>query len=339
MSWRRSSGIRSFISRPARSVGTVPSRTALRAVGRERLLFGSGGPSHSPLSPLFAVLLARIDDADREAIFSGNARRLFDMADAEPRAIAQPRIGPRIFDIHEHTFPAPWEVPQPTPAELAADVARFGIQRRVASSIAAMRGDLEAGNRDLVEACRSVPGQYGYLMADANDRAATREHARRWGESEGILGFKIHTVHSGVPTTSPLMRALFEDLAAIGRPVKIHNSGAGWEDALLDLARRHPHLPIIVAHAGPGRAQASIADIVAATDNVFLELASSTPDIREVRALVAGVHPHRLLFGSDAPLIDPAFVLGTYQDSGLSAGTLDEVFWDNAVRLFGDAAA
>jgi predicted TIM-barrel fold metal-dependent hydrolase len=45
--------------------------------------------------------------------------------------------------------------------------------------------------------------------------------------------------------------------------------------------------------------------------------------------------PERLLYGSDAPLIEPAFVLGTYQDAEISAGELDRVFWTNAAALFG----
>ena len=42
-----------------------------------------------------------------------------------------------------------------------------------------------------------------------------------------------------------------------------------------------------------------------------------------------------MLFGTDAPLLDPAFVLGTYQDAEIPAADQDRIYWDNAARLFG----
>ena len=48
------------------------------------------------------------------------------------------------------------------------------------------------------------------------------------------------------------MADLFDLLADYGRPVKIHNEGDGWDVALLEIARAHPRLPIVVAHAGLG---------------------------------------------------------------------------------------
>ena len=41
------------------------------------------------------------------------------------------------------------------------------------------------------------------------------------------------------------------------------------------------------------------------------------------------------MWGSDAPLLEPAFVLGTYLDAGLSPDALERVFWGNAAALYG----
>ena len=54
-----------------------------------------------------------------------------------------------------------------------------------------------------------------------------------------------------------------------------------------------------------------------------------------VRAAVAIAGPDRLLWGSDAPLLEPSFVLGTYRDAGLAPDALERVFWGNAAALFG----
>jgi predicted TIM-barrel fold metal-dependent hydrolase len=42
----------------------------------------------------------------------------------------------------------------------------------------------------------------------------------------------------------------------------------------------------------------------------------------------------RVLFGTDAPLLDPAWVLGTYHDVGLDPVNDAGVFRDTAERLF-----
>ena len=42
----------------------------------------------------------------------------------------------------------------------------------------------------------------------------------------------------------------------------------------------------------------------------------------------------KVLFGSDVDLILPEFVLGAYQEAGLSEEQAEKVFWSNAVRLF-----
>jgi predicted TIM-barrel fold metal-dependent hydrolase len=131
------------------------------------------------------------------------------------------------------------------------------------------------------------------------------------------------------------MGRLFDLLTDYGRPVKIHNAGPDWQEELLAIARAHPTLPIIIAHAGYHRPERSSAAIVNGTDNVHLELASSKADIREARELVHAVDPARVMFGADAPLLNPAFVLGLYEDLGLPRGVLESVYWEHGERLFG----
>ena len=92
----------------------------------------------------------------------------------------------------------------------------------------------------------------GVVVADPNDLAFTEDQLRRHLDRPGMVGVKIHGEWSGVPTSSPRMAALFDLLARFGRPVKLHDAGDDWADALLAIARRHPRLPIVIAHAGLG---------------------------------------------------------------------------------------
>ena len=242
----------------------------------------------------------------------------------------------RAFDVHTHSGPMAWDVPAIGDDALIPELLRQTATRfAVASSVLAIAADLETGNRDTVEGCARLPGRLGYLVADPDDIEASRDQLRRWGDAPGIVGVKVHTEWAHRATGSPQVAALFAVLADHGRPVKIHNDGPDWDGHLLRIARNHPRLAIIIAHAGLGAPSVEAAEIAQAADNIYVELASSFAHLPTVRECVRRLPPERLLFGTDAPLLDPAFVLGTYQDALIPEADQPRVYWDNAARLFG----
>jgi predicted TIM-barrel fold metal-dependent hydrolase len=109
---------------------------------------------------------------------------------------------------------------------------------------------------------------------------------------------------------------MLREVARRGRPLKIHVDGPDWDMALADVASASPDWKVIVAHAGPGTPGRLAAALVERTSNVYVELSTSFPDLPTTREVVRRISPQRLLFGSDAPLLDPAYVLGIYADAG-----------------------
>jgi predicted TIM-barrel fold metal-dependent hydrolase len=306
---------------------------AVAIMGHERLLLGTGLPGRPPTSPVNAVRAATISDAAKRAILGGNAARIFGLP--EPTIeLVPPILALDAIDVHTHLGPHPWDTPDPEPEALADILAAHGIERAIASSVEALTSDPEAGNATIVAACAREPRLLGYLVADPNDRRATREQLRRWGDAPGIVGVKVHCQYSAQPTGSALMADLFALLADHDRPVKIHVDGPDHAPALRRLADRHPRLTIISAHAGPGAPSPETARVAAATPNVYLELASSFAGLREVREVVEVAGRDRVLFGTDAPLLDPAWVLGTYHDAGLDPVMHERVYRHTAERLF-----
>ena len=308
--------------------------TAVAAIGAERILMGTGAPLRAIQSSLNAIAVARIPDDDKRAILAGNATRLFELP-AAPVALPAIRRPPRVIDTHAHLGPMGLDVPTLADDAFLAELARqASTEIAVASSVEAIETDSEAGNRLMVDACAEHPNLLGYLVADPNDVEAARAQIRRWGDAPGIVGIKIGCEQSQ-PTASAAIWDLFEVLADYGRPVKIHNDGPGWDTALLQIARAHPRLSIIVAHGGLGAPSTEGATLTETADNIYLEMCSSFADLRRAREVARRVPAHKLLFGTDAPLLEPAFVLGTYQDAGIPAEREAAVYWDNAARLFG----
>jgi predicted TIM-barrel fold metal-dependent hydrolase len=310
-------------------------KAVVASAGAERLLFGTR-PAGCPNSPLWAVLMAEIGDEEKQLVLGGNAARLFGLPEKSVD-LTPPALPARIFDVHCHFHMlASWPVPQIEERRLLPALGRFGVARCVASSLLAITSDLASdvasGNALTAAAC-SEDGQLGYLVADPNDLELTAAQLALLGSSPGIVGVKVHCQYARQPTDSSAMRQLFRLLAAHGRPVKIHNDGDGWAEALLAIAREHPQLPIIVAHGGPGYPTLDAAELAVATENVYIELPSSFGDLEVMRGAVARAGSRRLLFGSDATLLNPAFILAGYVDAGVHVDN-EDVFWNNARGLF-----
>ena len=306
---------------------------AVRIVGAERILFGSDSPTRSLASPMNTIVTARISDDDKRSILAGNAARLFGLPNPS-FDLPAPILPIDAIDVHAHYGPLPWGVPQPADRDLAPMLRRFGIAANVASPGRAIVADVEAGNAQGAASADPSVGQYTYLAVDPWDLDATRSLIRRYGNASGVVGVKVHALLARMNTSDPRMAALFDVLADHGRPVKIHNEGADWADALLAIAGAHPRLAIIIAHSGLGFPSLDAARIAAAAPNIYPELASSYAFRPWVREIVRIVPREQILYGTDAPLLNPAYIDGTYVDGGIA---IDDaaVFRDNARRIFG----
>jgi uncharacterized protein len=308
--------------------------TAVATIGHERLLLGTGSAARPGASAICAVLLARITDEAKRAILAGNAARLFGLSEG-PVDLALPALPSRAWDVHTHYGPFGFGLPPIDDDALNGELLTGLAGANTASSAVGIFGDPAAGNDQARAAADEARGQFSWVVADPHDLAFTEGELRRHLHRPGVLGVKVHGQVSGVPTASRRMRDLFDLLAGFGRPVKIHNEGDDWDDALLEIAHRHPALPIVIAHGGLGTPSEAAGRLAASAERIYFELSSSFASRDQVRRAVALAPVERILWGSDASLLDPGFVYGTYEDAGLPDNARDRVFWTNAVELFG----
>jgi predicted TIM-barrel fold metal-dependent hydrolase len=288
--------------------------TVVRSVGAQRLLFGSGAPSRPIQAALNALLTAEIAEADKRGILAGNASRLFGVP-MQSFDLPKPTHAQRLIDVHAHIgalgFPTPaW---QPHPA----------IEMRIASSLRAIVDDAEGGNAEALASVNETTR--AYVVINPNDLEGSCRAMDAAYKADRAVGAKLHCSYTGQPTASRSCMALMCDVAQRGRPLKVHVDGPGWDDALASLALEYPHWPVIVAHAGPGMPSRESAALVERTSNVYVELSTSFPDLPVARDVVRRVSPERLLFGSDAPLLDPDYVLGIYADARAELGCTTDV--------------
>jgi predicted TIM-barrel fold metal-dependent hydrolase len=273
------------------------------------------------------VLAARINADQKRAILGGNAARVFGLP-VQPLELAGPTVATGLVDVHGHFGALGLPIPVIGPQEHVADAARHGITLTIASSLTAIADDTRAGNAEAFAA--SSEALQAYVVVDPNDLAGSCKAMDDAYGSDRAVGAKLHCSYAHAPTATRPTVALLREVAKRGRPLLIHVEGPEWDTALLEVARAHPHWSVIVAHAGPGTAVLETACVIESSTNVYAELSTSSPDLPLVRELVRRIGARRLLFGTDAPLLDQAYALGLYVDAkgdfGATTRTAREVF-------------
>jgi predicted TIM-barrel fold metal-dependent hydrolase len=144
------------------------------------------------------------------------------------------------------------------------------------------------------------------------------------------------------------LEASAEVLQHHARPMLLHSSepvghlypgkGETFPWKLLRLAENFPDLTIVLAHWGGGLPFYELMpEVVDALKNVYYDTAASTYLYRfDIFGVVAGITgAHRILWGTDYPLLSQARFLARVRSCGLSPEDLDAILGGNAARLLG----
>jgi len=250
-----------------------------------------------------------------------------------------------LIDVHAHW--GPWFFSMEVgPIEVNLELMdRFGIDLQLVSSIEGIVYDAPAGNRALAEQLPADDRLRGMLVVDprrldearadlqelvaGNDGDTARTTAAgngRW------VGAKIHTEYSRTPITTPAMQAAIELTTEFGLPTLVHT----WGDTVLDLAdlaARVPGSRLIAGHMGAA-AWRQVPEAARRAGNLWFEPCWSAPDAGRIRWILDRIGPDRLMFGTDATLIDPSVALGALTAADLSPTEADAIHWQNAKALF-----
>ncbi|MBZ5739476.1 amidohydrolase family protein [Nocardioides mangrovi] len=223
----------------------------------------------------------------------------------------------------------------------------FTVDATTATGHPALRSE-EVAERAADHADVLIP--FGSVDPHQGEVAVRR--ARALVERHGVRGFKFHPSLQAFspddPTYAPLWRALEE----LGVPALFHTGqngiGAGlpggrgiklrYSNPLLldDVAADFPGLTVILAHPSvPWQAEAiSMATHKA---NVFIDLSGWRPKYfpPELVRAAGGMLHHKVLFGSDYPLITPERWLDDFAELGIREEHHEGILKGNAARVLG----
>lgn len=178
------------------------------------------------------------------------------------------------------------------------------------------------------------------------------ELARRLVEESGVRGFKFHPTLQAFSPDDPAFRPLWATIEELGVPALFHTGqngiGAGlpggrglklrYSNPLLldDVAADFPQLTVILAHPSvPWQAEAI--SMATHKSNVFIDLSGWRPKYfpPELVHAAGRMLRHKVLFGSDYPLITPERWIADFEELGLDESVLPGILKDNAVKVLG----
>ena len=203
--------------------------------------------------------------------------------------------------------------------------------------------ELAAENADIVIPFASIDPYKGKMGA---------REARDLIENYGVKGFKFHNPIQNCHPGDPIAWPLYEVIAEYGLPAIFHtgHSGLGtgmpggggiklkYGQPILfdDIAADFPQMKVVLAHPGWPWTDESLS-MALHKDNVFIDLSGWSPKYfpKQLIQYANSQLSHKMLFGSDFPLIRPEAWMKTAQDVGFKPEVLEKIVKANAVKLLG----
>jgi len=200
-----------------------------------------------------------------------------------------------------------------------------------------------AANADIMIAFASIDPHKGKMGA---------REARRLIAEHGVKGFKFHPTVQGFFANDRMAYPLYEVIAEHKLPAIFHSGHSGIGTGMRaggglrlkysnpihldDVAADFPDMPIVIAHPSwPWQDEAL--SVCLHKPNVYIDLSGWSPKyfspqlVQHANTLLK----HKMLFGSDFPLITPDRWLKDFEDAAFKEEVRPLILKENAVRLLG----
>lgn len=209
------------------------------------------------------------------------------------------------------------------------------VEYAVCSAAEAILYDMKAGNATMADVCAENDRLRGYVYVNPNFIEESVAEMERYLSAPEFVGVKIYTGgYTGVPAEADCFRDLFAEIGRLASVVLVHTGSGSTARTLGEYASEYPDLHVILAHAA-ARDSDEAAAVAAETPNVYLEFCSSWAGYGKVERAVEICGIEQIVYGTDMDLIDPAFIIGMYEDADLTDRQREIIYRENAARILG----
>jgi uncharacterized protein len=237
-----------------------------------------------------------------------------------------------IIDSHCHAgkgdgLTGPWDTNAPL-AKYMVRAARAGIDRTVLFS--AFHSDYAVANREVARIVASRPDRfYGFAFVNSTrDRGRVSSLVSEAVRRYGFLGIKVHRHDARIT------REVCDAAQHYSLPINYDVMG---EVSVVELlAEEYPNVKFIIPHLGSfaddWSAQTAFIASLARHSNIYTD----TSGVRRFDLLEDAVQragPHKILFGSDGPWLNPEVELAKVYALRVSAADQQKILAGNLLRL------
>lgn len=268
---------------------------------------------------------------------------------AEISDTGHPSLSPELEAGKAAYFKA--DTPQPTIDELAA----YYRERHIAAVVFTVDAQTATGhppipNDEVAAACARHPDVLvPFASLDPHRGRAAVDEARRLVADHGVRGFKFHPSLQAFWPSDRMAYPLYDAIQDLGVPALFHSGQTGIGSGLPggggirlkysnpmeldDVAVDFPELTIICAHPSVPWQDEALA-VAAHKPNVYIDLSGWSPKyfppqlVRQANSLLR----HKVLFGSDFPVITPDRWLADFERLDLKPEVRPLILKDNAIR-------
>ena len=228
---------------------------------------------------------------------------------AASRSASPPAEKPLIWDVHCHLTSVPGATPEDRMKEIVKYLDRMGIDRVILSLGYPLEYNpspeqFREENDQVLRAIKYRPDRAcGFVYLNPNYLKASLDEFDRCVRDGPMVGVKLLVAkRCNASELDPIVERAATMKAGILQhtwlKVSGNEPGESTPHDVVELARRHPKVPIICGHTG-GDWELGIR-MIRASKNAFAELAGSNPTSGFVEMAVRELGAGRIIYGSDA---------------------------------------
>ena len=238
-----------------------------------------------------------------------------------------------IIDTHAHYGPWFWPVRAQSLDEMRVHMKKFAIEKAFLASSVAIMGDIASGNAAVAEAIEGQDDFRGWCVVNPNFVELSISEMQNYLRRSSFIGAKMHAAYHMQPLNSAPTAQLVKALLRYDKPLLVQVRTEGDLGGLDALAQQFPSALIILGNMAGAHWQVA-ARLAHERTNIMLECGGRVADRDKIAYAVEQTGAHRVLFGTDQPLVHPAFVIGAVRDSALESQQKDAILQRNARRVF-----
>lgn len=243
-----------------------------------------------------------------------------------------------VIDCHAHMGPhGGFHIPRNTPEAMVSIMDRIGVSKAAISHLISLESDFRLGNAFVYKAVKKYPDRFiGYAVLNPHYPEELEEELEKCFKDYGMKAIKFHRSLHQIKYRSDFERykPVLDYAESKNLPVLCH--GTPSFKKLKEVASKYKNVNFIIAHCGNWNMREDLEALYVArrAPNVYVDSSGSVEWYGAFEKVVAKVGADKILFGSDFPWCNLAFMIGRILFAKLRDKDKIKVLGLNAKYLF-----